>query len=398
MTQESPPFDYCLFCDDKLQQGENSTGEHVFLAALGGRTVTSRAICHQCNNHFSTARTGKADEELARYFEVPRNLLSVWSGRDGQPPTLRGAGSLDTGQPYDLAPGGVPLIQGSKPPSNAQVAQSPAQSLVARTPEEAARLVEIMKLRGHTLEIGQVQHIQQQVPPAKLSLTGDVPSVYRAICKLALVVVFGNENVRAASNPVLRKVAASTDASIADYVAVDYVNPWPTFAPRPHRRSPDATQSGFEHSVCFADVGSVWAAYVELFGGFRFVVRLGSASGLRPCGIAINPRSRKVARFDGDLTGLDTSIPLLIAADPVHKAKTQEGLRAALSRVADAWQSESTTADAQLWSDDLLARTQGMGSGELDKAIHEWTERLAEVKFGKGWTEDIDLPFDEDQG
>jgi len=371
----------------------------VFLAALGGRTVTSKAICHRCNNDFSTARTGKADEELARYFEVPRNLLSIWSGRDGQPPTLRDAGTLESGHPYDLAPGGVPLIQMSKPPSNAQVARFPFQGLVSRTPEEAARLVEIMKLRGHTLVMGQVQRIQQQVPPAKLSLKGDTPSVYRAIGKLALVaacVVYGNENVRRASNPKFRKVAASSDDSIADFVAADYVNRWPTLTPRPHRRSPDATQSGFEHSVCFADVGGVWAAYVELFGGFRFVVRLGAESGLRPCGIAINPRSRKVARFDGDLS-FDSSIPLLTANDPVHGTKTQEGLRTALTRVLDAWQSESTTEDAQLWADDLLTRTQGLGADELNNAVHDWTERLAEVKLGKGWTEDIEIKFDEDR-
>lgn len=400
MDAMTPTIDKCLFCDVTLIEGANTTGEHVFLAALGGRTVTSRATCRACNNLFSTLATGKADDELARYFEVPRNLLGIWTGRDRPPPTLKGFGQLPSGRLYDLAPGGAPVPQAARIPSEADIASSPEQVIAARTPEEAVRTVEILKLRGYKVETGQAKHVQQQALGSLASLDADVDAAYRSIARLALVaacVVYGNASARTFSDPGLRQSAKVADASIRAFVALDFVNSWPRLDLRAHSRSPDAEQSGFEHSVSFSDFDGRWICYVELFGGFRFVVRIGAASGLPPRGMAINPRSRKVARFDAGVHFPSAMTPLVDPALPQYARQRDIGKRDAIERIKVAWQTETSALNISRWRDELLSELDGLSEPtERARVLGLWARRVADVQFGDGWSEEIELPFNED--
>lgn len=392
--------DRCLFCDAALIAGVNRTEEHLFLAAIGGRTVTSRATCLACNNKFSTLVTGKADEELARYFEVPRNLLGIWSGRDRPPPTLKGFGRLPSGGLYDLAPGGAPVPQAAKVPTEAEIASSAEQVLAARTPEEAVRTVEILRLRGYKVETGQAQRVQEQARGSTASLEADVDGAYRSIARLALVaacVVYGNANARRFSDSRLRQSAVISDAPIREFVALDFVNAWPRLELRAHRRSPDAEQSGFEHSVSFADVDGRWICYVELFGGFRFVVRMGAAAGLPARGMAINPRSRKVARFEADVHFLGATAPLVDPALSQYDSERDVGKRAAIERIKTAWLAETSAVNISQWRDELLDELDELSDpAERERALSRWVRRVAEVQLGAGWSEEIELPFNED--
>ena len=58
----------CVFCDGNLPLASDGSEEHVFLSSLGGRLITTRAICAACNNAFSTGETEFADAVVGQFF------------------------------------------------------------------------------------------------------------------------------------------------------------------------------------------------------------------------------------------------------------------------------------------------------------------------------------------
>jgi hypothetical protein len=73
----------CIFCDNELLAATKP--EHVLQAAAGGRMMTQRVNCSDCNETFG----GTIDKDFGEQLGVLRNLLQFDSGTGKPPPILR---------------------------------------------------------------------------------------------------------------------------------------------------------------------------------------------------------------------------------------------------------------------------------------------------------------------
>ncbi|WP_334066253.1 hypothetical protein [Burkholderia cepacia] len=390
-------MDKCVFCDSDLRPGSE---EHVFLSALGGRIVTYRALCGQCNNAFANAQTGKVDDALAKGFEEIRNGLKVWSGRNGPPPTLINAGTTAEGIEFDLAPGFVPIVRAGRLPDKLSV--GPEHTLVARDEADAKRMLDILAKRGISAKVANATHVQQKVGQVHRRPFFDGTKVWRSIAKTAVVsfvVLYGNEQARRFVSPELRRAVRHGTPTIANFAGWDFANEWPVFVSlEPHPKTPQAQPSGFEHSVVVADVGENSVAYVTLFGGFRFSVVLGTRTHLPVRGVAINPRAPRPARFIVNARAPERYAPRYDGSFASEQAQVQGGIEQAFGYAMRRWQEEAHASYAEELANDLLARIEKAGEGESARtlAINEFAMKLAEVELGSSWSTDLGNLFIED--
>ncbi len=388
----------CLFCDCDLLPGSE---EHVFLSALGGRIATYRGLCKQCNNAFANAQTGKVDDALATGFEEIRNGLKVWSGRNGPPPTLIRAGSMPSGIEFDLAPGFVPVVRPGRLPNQLPVGSE--HMLAARDEADARRMLDILAKRGVSAQIGGATHVQQKVGTVHRSPSFDGPKVWRSVAKTAVVsfvVLYGNEQARRFVSPELRRAVRHGTPHIAEFAGWDFTNEWPEVVSlEPHSKTPQAQPSGFEHSVIVADVGKNSVAYVELFGGFRFSVVLGTRAHLPARGLAVNPREPRPARFILNVREPERYAPRYNGSLAFEEAQIRRGIEEAFGRAMQKWQEEAQASYTEDLANDLLARIEQAGDGEAARmtAINEFARKLAEVELGSGWSTDLGNIFIEDE-
>lgn len=392
-------MDKCLFCDCDLDPGSE---EHVFLSALGGRVATYRGSCQVCNNAFAGKETGKIDDALAESFEAVRNGLKIWTGRKAPPPTLLKAGAMPDGAEYDLAPGFVVAMRPGRLPST--ITPGTEHVLVARDEADAKRLLEILGKRGTTVELGKATRVRQKAPETKVSFAFDGPKVWRTVAKTAVVgfvVLYGNEQARRHISSGLRAAIRYGAPSIENFAGWDFSNEWPAVQDlAAHARTPDARPSGYEHSLVVADVAGHCVAYVTLFGGWRFSVLLGPATGLPTRGLAVNPRDTRPARF------------VLSAQAPAAYAPRQPGSfqsefelvlehnRAAMTRAMQTWSEEAHADYAEKLTGELEAEIEAAGDdpARRQSAIEGFAEKLAVVEHGGSWSTDLETVFDEDAG
>ena len=382
-------MDQCIFCDRALSPGRP---EHVFLAALGGRITTKRAVCFKCNNEFAAG--DKVDDSLAEAFLVPRCALMIWTGRGQPPPTLSRKGTVQ-GIEYVLAPGFVPITRRATPQAVSSLSGS--SSFSARDVVDAKRILDIYRAQGAEVKVRSVRRIAQKVPPVDLTMVIRGSSAFRSITKTALTaacVLFGNENVRRHADKGLRNAALQGTPDIMYFAGWDFVNAWPANTRlAPHKSSPaaDALPSGFEHAVFVCDVDDAWIAYVTLFGHFRFSVWLGSASGLPAKGLAVNPRRSAVSRF----VVLADSPPKYLRRGGTSMNDEQrsisDGIRMGLTVILTHWQEESQ----QAWFGQLANELSEAVSAATDDtarqaALRKWSEKIARIEFGSGWEDNLD--------
>lgn len=382
-------MDQCIFCNAPLSPASE---EHVFLAALGGRISTRRAMCIQCNNAF--AADAKVDDSLAESFLIARCGLNIWSGRRKPAPTIRNAGVLDDGSPYDLAPGFVLrwVLRPSKIPPFGAIPSSATMS--AKDEADVKRIINILRDRGEPIQISEMRRVQQQVPLAKLEISIPGPTVYRSIGKTALTaacILYGNQAVRQCSDLTFRAASRTGQPDITAFVGWDYINEWPCDTSYlPHSDNAEAVTSGFEHSVFICDVEADWIAYVGLFGKFRFTVWLGSASGLPAKGIAINPRAGTGGRM------------VMRATPPAkyHRRGTSsfmdehEKIKAGIHDAINSIMSVATAEAQEVWFDSLaneLAQqvTQAPNESVVNEALSAWSEKVAAIHLGERWEETL---------
>lgn len=379
---------------------ENLAGseEHVFLSSLGGRAVTRRAMCLDCNNSFASEETGKVDDALAEALIQIRNALKIWTGRGKPPPTILRAGTMDDGVEFDLAPGVVPLVRAAQIPD--QLVQG--QVIVARDVKDAKRLKTIFEKRKWPLSTEQAVLVTKKVPTVRIRTSFDGNKVWRCVAKTAVVgcvVLYGNDQAKAVISPEVLTSIRHGIPPIGRFAGWDYVNDWPQITSlTPHQNTPDASLSGFEHSLIFTDVRDRLVAYVELFGGWRFSVNLGPKAGLPLRGIVPNPRSLKPARFEVNAIAPDSYLP---RTEQSFKAEHQEvwaEVTVAANRAMERWKIESQEQYAQNLSDDLIRAVSDAGENESQrqKVIDDFAAKLVLVEWGESWETDLGSLLNED--
>jgi hypothetical protein len=386
-----PEIDKCIFCGKELQPGSL---EHAFPSAIGGRIASKRALCLSCNNHFSSAAGDDIDKALADAFVPIRNALMIWTGRDKAPPTIKNAGSFGNGLDYDLAPGYVPLARPGRLPN---VHPSGGQySLIAKSTEDAAKILNILEKRGYNIDVKQAERTLTKAPVTKISTSFDGLKIYRSVAKSAVVIasiIYGNNKARKAAHHDLISAIKTGNPSIAQFAGWDYKNPYPTNgALRQHRNSPGGIVSGFEHIAFIADVNGSWIAYLELFGQFRFTVWLGQSSGYEPRGLAVNPRSSSLSRFE-----YSAETPKLYSRRSENSYRDEfelnsQKIGAAFEAVLSQWQKEASHANVEAQAAKLAERIKGAGADEIARAnvISEWAAEVATLEMGGAWRETLD--------
>jgi hypothetical protein len=392
-------MDRCLFCEAELAPGSE---EHVFLAALGGRLATRRATCGFHNNHFARREGGQVDDALAEAFEPVRCGLMIWTGRNKPPPTLRHAGRLPQGPEYDLAPGFVPITRRAEMPDTSSIPSGTTVTISAANMEDARRILEIVKKRGFKL-LEAPRRVLVKPGWTNTNLSFDGPRIWRAVGKTALVgccVLFGNEATRNSVSGELVAAVRDGKPDIADFVGWDYTNPWPKVLDiAKHPKTPLATTSGFEHALVVADVGEHRVAYLELFGAFRFSIRMGPSTGQPAKGLAVNPRLRVGSRFILTVTPPSIYHPRNGSSFLDEHAVTRKALEGSMSKVLSVWYREATHSHVQNLADELERELATVGDDEnaLDEKTANWARKIAALEMGGQWVEDLDdTVFDDD--
>jgi hypothetical protein len=389
--QDLSSTDICIFCPTHLSPG---SVEHVFLSAIGGRLSTRRAICTACNSAFSAGF--KSDDAVADGFKTLRNALIIWTGRDKPPPTIEKAGLLENGIPYDLAPGLVPIIRRGKLPAKGEL--TPGQQLVipASDMEDASRIIEILKGRGDAVVVGSIQKVSQKVPGSNLRMTFDGNSAWRSIAKTALTgacVMYGNATARSFTSQDLRRSARWGMPAISEFVCWDYTNSWPQIlSTKPHKNTPEAQQSGFEHTLLIADVEDSCVAYISLFGHFRFSVWLGAAASIAARGVSLNPRSMKPSRSECSFTIPKTYKRHAVDSNKNNFSTNSNEIANSVGEALAQWQKESrgqVALDMQQKLADRLANIEDQD--ERQKIINEWVAEVTTIEFGGAWIKDIEI-------
>jgi hypothetical protein len=271
----------------------------------------------------------------------------------------------------------------------------------ARDEKDAKRILDIAKRRGLSPTLQKAESVITKVPWTTLSFAFDGTKVWRAIAKTALLgscVLYGNEAIRTCSDVELRRSVKVGDPEISNYAGWDYVNAWPTVVTaRPHRRTPSAIPSSFDHSLMVANVGNDCIAYVELFGAFRFSLRMGQATGLEPRGIALNPRTPG---------RLQLSITAPVTYKPRHKhslrdeaTESQAGLKDSVTKVFAAWDKESTHQHIMELGEELQTQIAAAGSDEgiRNSVVAEWAAKITQLELGNAWRTELNTEFIDDE-
>jgi hypothetical protein len=383
----------CMFCKNLA-----GSEEHVFLSSLGGRVITRRATCLECNNSFANEETGKVDDALAEALIQIRNALKIWTGRGKPPPMIYRAGTMDDGVEFDLAPGFVPLVRAAQIPD--QLVQG--QVIVASNIKDAKRLKSIFEKRKWPISTDQAVLVTKKVPNVHLRTSFDGNKVWRCVAKTAVVgcvVLYGNDQAKAVISPELLMSIRHGAPHIAQFAGWDYINNWPQVTSlTPHKKTPNAIQSGFEHSLVITDVQDRLVAYVELFGGWRFSVNLGPKSGLQLRGIVLNPRSSKPARFEIKAAAPDLYLPRTEQSFKTEHQKVWTEVKTAANKVMECWSIESKAQYAQDLSDELIRAVKVAGDNEAQrqKVIDDFAAKLVLVECGEVWESDLGTLLDED--
>jgi hypothetical protein len=282
----------CIFCPNPISS--TTKPEHILLAALGGKKVTSTVLCDDCNNNFG----GGPDKSLAESVEVIRNLLNFKSGRGDAPPQI--PGPEVAGHMTILGPGGVPRLGKGSPftveqledgGERVQVIARSADHLRGLLPHLAGKLkIDPAKL-GAIIEAGRTRRISQRLDKQqhlRLSLGG--PLAMRSMIKSCLVLwadANGNLEVAKPEYAAARKFAM--EGGDSDAAAIGQLD-WRRIGPE----SKLVARFGNRFNAIWVSSnpdGRV-LGYVRLYNicGWRFTLADSGGIADRTAGLVSNPR------------------------------------------------------------------------------------------------------------
>jgi hypothetical protein len=140
-------------------------------------------------------------------------------------------------------------------------------------------------------------------------------------------------------------------------------------------------------------------AYVTLFGFWRFSVKLGQITGLPSRGLALNPRSTKLARFHVSAQAPSTYVPRNSGSFKSEHGHVMEGVTAAYNAALKKWEEESRADYVKKLTNDLLNTITKAGQSQPERAIaiKDFAEKLMVLEHGTAWRTELDDLLNEDQ-
>jgi len=378
----------CIFCDREAPRGSL---EHVFLAALGGRVATREATCVECNNAFSGLDTGDPDRHLAQCFELPRNLLSIWSGRGSPPPTIRHAGKFTDGTEFDLLPSGVPVLRPARVPDDAATQQT--LQIQARDIGDAQRVAEILRARGTSHAVTSARRVSQRVPEFSVNLQFADQPCSKAAAKVALAgacLMYGNSTARTLIDVDLRGAVRFGSPGIEKFGGFDCTSPWPDEPELvAHRTTPDASPSGLEHTLLVGDVGGTAVAYVSFFSGVRFSFELGRPTGKPARGLAVDPISG--GRFTLSATMPNARAHRSATYFQDNHAEIRAMVGGTITTLMQRWNDRARSERREELVAELShALAAAENEVELESTVGAWLEKTATIERGDAWESELD--------
>ncbi len=253
-----------------------------------------------------------------------------------------------------------------------------------------------MKKRGLGIT-GRAKSVSKQLQAFNLPIKMQITEGFKSIAKLAFVsanVQFGNKTTLEKLSRKNRSAARDPHATVHDFVAFGYGLDWVALQnKRAHPRTPQAIASDFDHSVVLADVGGKWVGFVELFGGYRFIVILGEESGLPPAALIVNPTSLVCSKLEADIT------PPLSFTFPTGEPDTAlavKGVAANTQRALEVCYAQGREQQAEQYAEELLGLLKEAGTDELkrEEAVSRWSQKMITLKSGKPWQMPMDLSLD----
>ncbi|EMC4027169.1 hypothetical protein VDT04_003488 [Vibrio cholerae] len=176
----------CIYCStEKFKEGQGSE-EHAILSSLGGKKASRNICCQKCNNSLGD----DIDKVVSEEFAFISNFANIKTGRKKAPKTIKSAGVMSDLE-FELKPGGLPHFSKVKFESNEIDENSVQGSIVARSPEEAIRLVEAFaKKHGKSIDDVKDANIRlvsdYDIPKVQGTLKLGGEPFFRSITKMML--------------------------------------------------------------------------------------------------------------------------------------------------------------------------------------------------------------------
>lgn len=176
-------------CQQNLISNKTESEEHIIPNALGGRLLSKKLLCIQCNSTFGSS----IDADLANQFNSIVAMLNI--KRDRGKPRAFEAQVEGSGEKYKIEPGGKPRLLKPEIERGTSTIKIKADNV-----EQIKTILEREQKRGRYLNLNIddiINKIKEDIEQGKLStqtylneaLTFDVQpggvNFWRAICKIA---------------------------------------------------------------------------------------------------------------------------------------------------------------------------------------------------------------------
>jgi len=171
----------CYLCGKSLS-AENSSKEHIFLNAIGGRLKSKKLICRTCNANFGE----KIDFTLSEQLKPFANLFNINRG-DGEIAKPFDAKGVTSGEKYSIKAGGNPTIK--KPVEVNKTSEGKVFIIQTNNKNEAIEILDGLKKRYSQIDTEMVldSAVYKYVTDKLcVSSTFGGADAFRSLCKTAV--------------------------------------------------------------------------------------------------------------------------------------------------------------------------------------------------------------------
>lgn len=176
----------CIYCKTEYFEVGKGSEEHAILSSLGGKKASRNICCQKCNNSLGD----EIDKVISDEFSFISNFANIKTGRNKPPKTIKNAGIMSESE-FELKPGGLPHFSKVKFESNEIDENSVQGKFVARSPDEAIRLMEAF-VKKHGKSIDDLKDVNVRlvsdydIPKVQGSLKLGGELFFRSITKMML--------------------------------------------------------------------------------------------------------------------------------------------------------------------------------------------------------------------
>lgn len=166
----------CYICNCEITS-LNRSFEHIFPNCIGGRSKSSKLMCHNCNSSFGA----NIDRELCNQLEIWSNLLNIKRAR-GDPPPINGR-FKDTDTEISWSAGGLPVIKFK--PKSEQVGEGQLKYEYSGNWENVQKFIGGLKQKHDNVVVGPIKR-QNYNDLVEFEVPIDPGKLFPAICKMAI--------------------------------------------------------------------------------------------------------------------------------------------------------------------------------------------------------------------